>query len=409
MSSMTRARDATEAPFRDLERRLTRRRWAQLDLRLRVELVALALIVSGFLFWQARAPLDGLAHRGGPPAVVLAVAVVQVILAALAGVLAATRHARALRVGPPGPEWLALPVAPERLARHLAWDARQAGWAIGVPAAGVLAAAVGLIPAAWELALVAGSAWLLSVSSRLGAAVGQAWALGAAERRPGITPLACALGATSRPRRHRLRAATWSRTSPLWALVRKDIQLTGRLSAVARKAATAAMLWALALLAWGLPGEPALRHSAAFVLTLLAAASLAEWLAVLSGADPFAVLRGLPVGLAAVWGARFAWALLGLVLVVVGHAMAARELSTHALQVFLVWSGAATLGVATLGVNYGVTLFPRADLAQRLLALALGLAVAASIMIPLSGWVVLWMAVIHSARRLTHWHRLEEA
>ena len=184
-----------EVPFRDLERRLTRRRWAQLDLRLRVELVALALIVSGFLFWQARAPLDGLAHRGGPPAVVLAVAVVQVILAALAGVLAATRHARALRVGPPGPEWLALPVAPERLARHLAWDARQAGWAIGVPAAGVLAAAVGLIPAAWELALVAGSAWLLSVSSRLGAAVGQAWALGTAERRPGITPLACALGA----------------------------------------------------------------------------------------------------------------------------------------------------------------------------------------------------------------------
>jgi hypothetical protein len=66
------------------------------------------------------------------------------------------------------------------------------------------------------------------------------------------------------------------------------------------------------------------------------------------------------------------------------------------------------LGIAALGVNYGVTLFPRADVAQRLLGLSLGLAVAASIMIPLSGWVVLLFAVAHSARRLTQWPRLEE-
>jgi len=35
-------------------------------------------------------------------------------------------------------------------------------------------------------------------------------------------------------------------------------------------------------------------------------------------------------------------------------------------------------------------------------------AVAASVMIPLSGWIVLLSAILHSARRLPHWSRLEE-
>ena len=74
---------------------------------------------------------------------------------------------------------------------------------------------------------------------------------------------------------------------------------------------------------------------------------------------------------------------------------------------FLVWSGLATVAITTLGVNYGVTLFPRADVAERLLGLSLGLAIAASVMLPLSGWIVLLTAVLHSARRLGHWSRLE--
>jgi hypothetical protein len=41
-------------------------------------------------------------------------------------------------------------------------------------------------------------------------------------------------------------------------------------------------------------------------------------------------------------------------------------------------------------------------------ALSLGLSVAASLMIPLMGWFVLITGVIHSARRLGRWSRLED-
>jgi hypothetical protein len=112
---------------------------------------------------------------------------------------------------------------------------------------------------------------------------------------------------------------------------------------------------------------------------------------------------------AIVWGARCAWVVLATALLVVAHALGAQGLSPYALHLFLAWVGAASLAIGVLGVNYGVTLFPRPDLAQRLLGLSLGLAVAASLMIPLLGWVVLLAAVLHSARRLPHWPRLEEA
>jgi hypothetical protein len=199
------------------------------------------------------------------------------------------------------------------------------------------------------------------------------------------------------------------RRRPVWlAIVEKDLKLTRYQGALRRGAWIALLLWALSLAAWSLRTELALRHFVAFGLALLAAAALAQWLVGLSGSDPFAGLRALPVGLAGVWGARFAWALLGTALVVVGHAIAAHELAPHAMRVFLTWIGLATLGVAVLGINYGVTLFPRADVAERMLGLSLGLATAASIMIPLSGWIVLLTAILHSARRLPRWSRLEE-
>ncbi len=401
--------DRTAGAFRELERRLGRRRWTQLDLRLRLELAALVLLLGGFLFWQARVQLDGLRRQHGPSAVLLALAVIWVALASLGAVLAAARHARRLRDGPAGPEWLSLPIPVDRLARHLAWDARPLAFTAALPAAGVLAAATHLVPAGWLAVLAAGFAWLVHQAGRLGPAIGEWVVLRATAGRPGIPPLVCALAAVSpRTRRGRIPAARWVRAWPWLALWRKDLAVTQRVPGVARSAVTALALWALSLLAWSLPGEPALRHFAAFLVTLLGAAALAEWLVAMSGSDPFVVLRGLPVGLGTVWGARFVWALLGTALVLGGHAVAGRELSAEALGVFLVWSGGAILGIAALGVNYGVTLFPRADVAQRLLGLSLGLAVVASIMIPLSGWVALLFALIHSARRLPQWHRLEE-
>ena len=84
-------------------------------------------------------------------------------------------------------------------------------------------------------------------------------------------------------------------------------------------------------------------------------------------------------------------------------------MSPDAHRLFLVWLGLATFCVGLLGANYGVTLFPRADVGGRMLLLSLGLAMAASLMIPLLGWVLLLTAVLHSLRRLPRWSRLEDA
>src|SRR6266516_1898506 len=45
------------APFRRLERALLRRRLKALDLRLKLELLALGGLIAGFVFWQERIAL----------------------------------------------------------------------------------------------------------------------------------------------------------------------------------------------------------------------------------------------------------------------------------------------------------------------------------------------------------------
>jgi hypothetical protein len=191
----------------------------------------------------------------------------------------------------------------------------------------------------------------------------------------------------------------------------KDLRVTWRVGSVRRHLVTALFFWVLSALAWRLPRPPHmidLDWAAAFVLSLLGSAVIGEWLVALSGVDPFQALRTLPVGVAQVWSARFALALVAALALLTLHAIAGAELSPHALRLFLAWVGGGTLAIAALAVNYGVTLFPRADIAQRLLGLSLGMAVAASLMIPLLGWIVLLSAVLHSARRLPRWSRLEE-
>jgi hypothetical protein len=170
------------------------------------------------------------------------------------------------------------------------------------------------------------------------------------------------------------------------------------------------MAFALSLLVWGLPSLPLeARHLLAFLLAMLAAGTFAEWLVALSGADPFAILRALPVGVGTLWRSRMAWVVLATVVVAGAQALATPALAGGPRRLFLFWLAGATFGIATLGVHYGITLFPRADVAQRLLTLSLGLAIIASIVFPLSGWLLLITALVHSARRLSRWDRLEEA
>jgi hypothetical protein len=396
--------------FRGLERALTRRRLMQLDPRMRAELALLGLLVAMFLFWQVRVPLDGLVRARGPGAGLVVVAVAWGVLAGLGGMLAGGTHARRLRTGPPGPEWLALPLEPAALGRHLAWESRSHVAWLAIPALGVLAAAFGLMPAWWLALLAVALVGLVRGAGALGCAIGYRAVVAATAPRPGLGPLERVLAvAAPRATRRQVAAAAWRRL-PAWAAIAvKDLRLTLRVGAIRRTAALPLALAAASLLAWRLPGEPALRHFVAFALCLLAAAALAEWLVVLAGSDPFAALRVLPVGVVTVWGARAVWGVAGALALVAAQALAAGELSPRALQTFLVWSGGATIVIALLGVNYGITLFPRVDVASRMLGLSLGLAMAASIMLPLSGWLILLTAVLHSARRLPRWARLEEA
>lgn len=405
--------DSDSAAFRFLRHRLTRRRLSQLDLRLKLELALLAALSAGFVFWQVRGAFASVAVQGGAGAVLGALAVAWLALAAIAATSVAVRHARRLRAGPPGPAWLSLPVDERALARHLAWDTGVVESWIVVPAVGIWSAAWGYLPWTWSLALLPPQAFVLLIACRSGASVGQRIAvLGMRAPRAFRNLSALLAEAGSRPRARRGSPARWM-SCPAWvALSLKDLLVTARVGGVRRHLAISLVFWLLSVLAWRLPSPPHmldLDWAAAFVLALLGSAVLGEWLVSLSGVDPFQALRTLPIGVAQLWSARFALALAGAALLLTMHAIGGAHLTPHALRLFLAWVGGATLAIAALAVNYGVTLFPRADIAQRLLGLSLGMAVAVSLMIPLLGWIVLLSAVLHSARRLSRWARLEEA
>ena len=400
-----------EPAFRELRRRLTRRRLSQLDLPLKLELALITLLITAFVFWQVRGSFASFFAQGGSRAVLLALSATWLVLTAIAMGVVAWRHARRLRSGAPGPPWLALPVSERALGRHLAWDSRLVtGW-IAVPTAGIWLAALGLVPPLVELSLVPAMGLTLIAACRLGSALGERLAVGRAGAR-GPRRLAIVLATAESPlHTHRMRPAHWTRRAMWRALAFKDLRVTTRIGSVRRHLAIALVLWLLSLLAWRLPAPPHmtdLDYVAAFLLALLGSAAVGEWLISLSGADPFQALRVLPIGVGDLWSARFALAFVGAALLLAAHTFSAVGLSPHALRLFLAWQGGATLMIAALAVNYGVTLFPRADVAERLFGLSLLLAVAASLMIPLLGWIVLLSAVLHSARRLAHWARLEE-
>jgi hypothetical protein len=396
--------------FRDLESALLRRRFQQLDPVLRLEIAAIAALVAAFVGWQLRIPLDGIARSGGSGAAARALALRLLGLALLAAIAAGARYARRLR-GPdrPEPAWLALPLPPPAIARHLAWDARRVvPWAL-VPALGALGAAVGLVPTPLLLLIAAAFVALLVPAGHAGCAIavllatpGTAAAGGVEAPWPDRIERSLALGPpeTRAPRRSRAR---WRHEAPWRALWRKDLLIALRTAPVLVRGRSLIVVMALSALVWRLPVEPAFAHLAAFALALTAGALLAGWLIELAGADPFATLRGLPLGAAPVWGSRAAWALAGAGALAALHALARPALAPPALAVFLVWIAGAALALGVLGAQLGITLHPRADHARRVLGMSLFVAVAASLMIPLLGWMLLFAALLHSAFGLRRW------
>lgn len=403
---MSQASHAPAAAFRRLERDLTRRRFEAIDPLLRVEVAVLALLGAGFVFWQARIPLDGQIRDAGPIAFVVAAARSWAFLGALAALLAGGRLAAALRAAPAGPAWLHLPVEPQHVERHLTWNALGQAMPLAMAATGLLAAGVGLVPWWWLPPIGAAGALAIFGGARLGCmcAVRIVAPRGALR-----TPIERALAARhGRRAGGRLRAPRWRRTATWRALLAKDLRWLTRPSRARRVLPAALGLAALSIVAWRLPVELHAARFAAFALALLAAASLAEWLIELTSSDPFPVLRALPVGLGDVWAARAFWVGAFALALVVAHAVAGAHHAAAANPVYLVWLLLATLCIGLLGVHYGITLFPQGDVAARLLALSLGLAVTVSIMLPMLGWLVLLTAVLHSTRRLTRWWRIED-
>lgn len=399
--------DSTRA-FRTLERALLRRRIAALDILLRLELLAIATLVTGFVFWQTRAPLANAAFHAGAPGATRVLAWRLAVLIVAGGALAGGAHLHLLRSGLPGPPWLCLPLTPAALAAHARRLAiPHAVWMLPLMA-GVALAGIGIVPALW-LALMALAALIaLLVTARLACALTGALASSFVTRRPRVPALVALLarGAASHRARQAPRAR-WVR-GPVWqALLRKDARLALRPGAARQRLAAAALCALLSAAAWALPGSPELAPLAAFMLALFAAGLFARWLIAVVNSDPPIALRPLPVGLGAAWGARIAWVSIGALTLVTTQAAAATRLEPAPHQLLLFGVGLAAFTIGVLAVNYAISLYPDANDADRMFALSAGLALAGSLMIPLMGWIVLLTAVLHSLRRVTRWRRPE--
>jgi len=365
-------------------------------------MLLLAAGVNAFIFWQSRIPLDGLhrAHGGGPVLRVLAAGLGLLVLTG--ATLVAARVVRLLGRALPGPEWLALPVTPAALLRHLAWEARlQSAWAAAA-APGFLLAAHGLLPAWMPFALAAGFVATLWLAAHVATAI--AMLVLRTSAGDGYHPFM--ERAVPRARPH-ISPPRW-RSAPGWqVLVARDARLLTRARSV-RSSTVAAVAWTLASTGiWFTPLAGPTAQFVGFGLALIAAFTWAEVLILLGGEDPPGLMRALPTGPRMLWIARAVEALAGATLLALLQAVVARvEPGPRALQSVCVFGAALALGL--LGAQYGITIGHQAPVARRFLALTASIAMAASLMITLLGWFILLAGVVHSAVRVRRWWELEE-
>jgi hypothetical protein len=203
----------------------------------------------------------------------------------------------------------------------------------------------------------------------------------------------------------RLGAARWQGGGAFSAFLRKDLLLVGRPGPARARLLPPLALGALGALVWSFPLAPEAVPTVALGLALLAASGVASWIIALAASDPYPVLRNLPLGVGVVWGARVVWAALAAVTLAAGQAAAAGIAGAHTPPQAFLGLVLPALAIGVLGANYAITLFPRADLADRILAVALAFSLAASLMIYFLGWLVLLVTLVHSARRLRGWEQ----
>jgi hypothetical protein len=273
----------------------------------------------------------------------------------------------------------------------------------------MLAAGGGLLPAGWLLLAAAGFVWATLEAARVGTAI----AFRLARRAQGLSQLDLATrvltqAARATPKR-RLPPARWMRF-PAWrALMAKDARLATRPGAVRNRLPAPLLCAFISLALWVAPVELGVAHVVSFVLLLVAAGLWGMWLIAICGSDPAALVRALPVGLGDIWGARARWALIGALGLSALATVAVVRLPASVAVTEGTFMALAAGAVGGLAVNYGVSLFPRAVEAERLFALALAISLGASLMIPLLGWIVLLVALVHSSRRVARWSLPESA
>src|SRR5262245_44808289 len=236
--------------FRALRARLLARRAASMGPRLWVVTLALAMCVGAFTYWQVRVPLDGTLRNHGAAAATQRLAVSLAVGVFAAGIIAASRQVT-LATDPPGPEWLALPVEPVWVERHLASEARLPALAPLVPTAAAWIAGVGLLSPWVLIGLAASTAVAFALVTRIACAL--------ALRAPAVThaptrrlPAAWrALVSARRPARTARVAAPPFRAEPRWrALARLDRAVSLRAGSPRARLVFTACALVLSVAAW---------------------------------------------------------------------------------------------------------------------------------------------------------------
>jgi hypothetical protein len=405
---MTPAHPDPTPAFRALSARLTARRIASLGVRLWFVLAVLAACVAAFTYWRVRVPLDGVTRHDGPLAATASLALTLAGCALAGGVLAAARQT-ALAAAPPGPEWLALPVPPAAVERHLGREARLPALAVFVPAAAAWLAGVGLVPVLMlgALALAFPIAWWLV--ARLACLV--AWRRAASATGPARTlPVATrVLVSAPRPARIARVAAARFRSEPAWrALARLDRSVSLRAGSPRARLVLALLALAASIAVWFVSHRHPLETRAlSFAGFTLACAGLGAWAAWRAAGDPAAAIRPLPLSLADAWRARALplFALLTLALLL--QAAVALPLPAVArIGLVVTWLVPGLL-VTLIGLHLGLSLPGSPVAAENLYYSWLGVGVLSSLAIPLFGWGMLIGAFVFATRRMRRWYTPE--
>jgi len=399
-----------QAALRRLHAQLGQQRWRGLGLALQVEVLALFAIIAAFVFWQARLAFAAAWFSQGPRGALLTLAGALAALTAACAVVAGVNANGRVRRSPLRTLWLSLPFEEHGLAGHIAWDARMHAAPLAALFPILLLSASGYTPP-WTLMVAGigfGAAFL--AATRAASALGPALAPRERERPLVAGPPVRALLVVRSERGVRPRpAAAWAR-HPAWLTWwAKDAAIAWRRASGWLSLLLAGALALGSSLVWivGPPTWP--RYLIGLTAAVAAAIVFAEWVVALAGHDPFVAVRSLPLSPASVWSGRFLWVVLFTLVLLIMHLGALGSLRGPARSLYALWLGGASLGIGTLAVNYGVTLFPNARIAQRLLGLAVGFSLLALFVLPpFSGPIALGWALLHSARRLPRWHRLEE-